>query len=842
MVRPLLAAALLVLADAARAQAPATADVPTPEAFLPDYGRAFTPHHRLVAYFEAVAAASPRVTVERYGETYEGRPLILAYVSSEANLADLDGLRRDHLRRSGRGGDEAPADAEPKAVVWLSYSVHGNELAGAEASPTVLYALATATDSLADALANTLVILDPSLNPDGYTRYTDDYRRRAGRFPDADPDAWEHAEPWPGGRTNHYLFDLNRDWVWASQTETRARLAAYRRWMPHVHADLHEMGVTSSYYFAPAAEPLHEYVTDFQRDFQAEVGRYHARVFDANGWLYYTRERFDLLYPSYGDTYPTFNGAIGMTYEQAGSGRAGRAYARPGGDTLTIADRIAHHAATSLSTVAVASRHADRLAAEAAAYHRGAAEAPRGEFAAYVFPRADNPPARLRALAELLRRHDIPVHAAAAATSVRGEAYGTGARRERRIAAGDVVVSARLAGSVLAQVLLDPATRLRDSLTYDITAWSLPLVAGLEGFAALGEVGALLDVAPDEPRGPAEAPAYGFAAPVTAVDDWAVVAPALRAGAAARYAPLDITTADGQTLPAGTLLFLARDQPSARAYADAYAALRGGLLAVTPLRGGLAASGPDLGADGVRRVDAPTVALLQDDDADPNALGHAWHFLERRLGYPARLLPLDRLDAEALAAVDVLVIPDGRYGLTGRRGDALEAWVRGGGRVVAMQGGAEALARRDAFALETGGDDDAEGLQTVGEAPDPMAPYAERERTGIAREAPGALVAAEVDRTHPLAFGLGAAPVYVLRDGNRPWGFLEAGANVVGVREGARVVGFVGSAIRDDLDETLALGVQALGRGDVVYAADDLAYRGFWERGMHLLANAIFYR
>ena len=311
----------------------------------------------------------------------------------------------------------------------------------------------------------------------------------------------------------------------------------------------------------------------------------------------------------------------------------------------------------------------------------------------------------------------------------------------------------------------------------------------------------------------------------------------------ARYAPLDIATADGQALPAGTLLFLARDQPDRDAYAATYAALREGLLAVAPLGGGLSTTGPDLGADGVRRVDAPTVALLQDDDADPNAFGHAWHFLERRLGYPARLLPLDRLDAEALAAVDVLVVADGRYELAGRRGDALEAWVRAGGRVVAMQGGAEALARRDAFALEPdGGGGDDGGLQIAGESLDPMAPYAERERAVIAREAPGALVAAEVDLTHPLAFGLGEAPVYVLRDGNRPWSFLDAGANVVGVREGARVVGFVGSAIRDDLDETLALGVQELGRGDGVYAADDLAYRGFWERGMHLLANAIFYR
>ena len=828
-----LACAPLVLAQAA--------DVPTPEAFLPEHGRAFTPHHRLVAYFEAVAAASPRVTVEQYGTTYEGRPLILAYVSSEGNLADLEGLRQNHLRRSGLAPGE-PTDAEALAVVWLSNSVHGNELAGSEASPTVLYGLATATDSLAAMLDNTVVVIDPSLNPDGYTRYTDDYRRRAGRFPDADPSAWEHQEPWPYGRTNHYLFDLNRDWVWASQIETQARLAAYRRWMPHVHADLHEMGANSSYYFAPAAEPFHDYITEFQHDFQTEIGRNHARIFDANGWLYYTRERFDLLYPSYGDTYPTFNGAVGMTYEQSGSGRAGRAYARREGDTLTIAERIAHHVATSLSTIAVASANADRLAAAAARYRTEARETPRGDFEAYVFPTSDNSPTRLRALTDLLERHDIEHYAAASATTVAGERYATGRRGDQRVTTGDVVVPARQTNGVLAQVLLDPATRLSDSLTYDITAWSLPLVIGLEGFAA--EVAVPTRPAPEPPPPPAntEAPGFGFGVAVGAVADWAAVAPELQAGAVARYAPLEVTLG-GRTLPAGTLFFLSRDQESPEAYAKTHAAVERTGAELVPLAGGLSTQGPDLGADGVRRIEAPTVALLQDDEASPGAFGHVWHFFERRLGYPIRPLPLAGLRDEDLAGIDVLIIADGNYDLGAGGGEAIEEWVRAGGRVIAMEGGAEALARREAFSLDADGSGaDSGGLKTAPSADDPMAPYAERQRADIAGEAPGALVEAAVDLTHPLAFGLGEVPLYMLRTSNRPWGFLDGGANVVGLREAPRVVGFVGSAVRDDLEESLALGVERVGRGEVVYAADDLAYRGFWERGMQLLANAVFYR
>ena len=828
-------ALLAVLATAALAQSA----VPAPDDYFDDYPGDLTPHHRLVTYFRAVGAASDRVLVEDYGQTYEGRPLLVAYVSSPANIARLDALRERHLAQTGFAVAKTDdAGADPLAVVWLSCSVHGNEVAGSQASPQILYDLATATtqergpsnpipslpgdritaDSVARYLERTVVILDPSLNPDGYARYVDNARRRATLAPQPDPSAWEHHEGWPSGRTNHYGFDLNRDWAWGTQAETQARLRLYHRWQPHVHADLHEMGVNSSYYFAPAAEPFHRDITDHQRRMQRAMGESHAAVFDRRGWLYFTREVYDLLYPSYGDTYPTFNGAIGMTYEQGGSGRAGRAYRRSEGDTLTLADRAAHHHAAALSTVAVAANNARALSEAMAAYRQRARTQPRGNTSAYAFPLAGNPPARLASLTRILDQHGIT--------------YGT--------AGGELVVPLRQTQGTLAQVLLEPENAVPDSLTYDITAWSLPAVLGLEVRSLGSAPGKLTAYAPSPPAAATTPPAYGYALPIEGLGSWTAVAPLLHAGLVARYSPRE-TTLDGERLPAGSLLVLARDQSGAETYAEAYAEATRAGLAPKPLTTGFVDGGLDLGSERVTRVAAPTVVLIQSDDLDVNAFGHVWHLFERRLGYPIRPVPYAQLDARALADVDVVIATDGLPVSEGKTLEALEAWVRGGGRLIAMEGAAEAFGRTDAFGFETSPSGGARLEIASGGDDDPMRPYAERERDGVSDNAPGALVAAQVDVTHPVAFGL-PSEIYVLRAGHRPWPFLKRGYNVIGIREDPEIRGFVGSGIRESLDETLAVGVQDVGRGSVVWAADNLAYRGFWEVGMQVLANAVFYR
>ena len=283
-------------------------------------GDKFTPHHLVVDYLFHVSQNEPNVKIIEYGKTYEGRPLMLAFISSVDNMDKLEQIRKDNLTRAGiiKGSTKT----KKVGIVWLSYNVHGNEANSTEAAMKTLHALADKSNiNTQEWLKNTVVIIDPSVNPDGRDRYANWYRMTANRWPDADPLGREHMEPWPGGRTNHYYFDLNRDWAWQTQIESQQRIIKYNEWLPHIHVDFHEQGYNSPYFFAPAAKPLHQYITDWQKDFQKTIGLNHAKYFDRNNWLYFTKESFDLLYPSYGDTYPTYNGAIGMTYEQAGHSR-----------------------------------------------------------------------------------------------------------------------------------------------------------------------------------------------------------------------------------------------------------------------------------------------------------------------------------------------------------------------------------------------------------------------------------------------------------------------------------------------------------------------------------------
>ena len=291
-------------------------DLKSPSEFLGyELGTQFTRHHEVVDYYQYVAASLPdQVQLQEYGKTNERRPLLLAYLSTAENMANLDSIQAEHLKNTiGAGNPE-------KAIVWLSYNVHGNESVSTEASMQTLYELLTVKNEY---LKNTVVIMDPCINPDGRDRYVNWYNQYKNYKYNVDPNSKEHHEPWQSGRANHYMFDLNRDWAWLTQVESQQRLKVFNKWLPHVHVDFHEQGVDNPYYFAPAAEPFHEVITDFQREFQETIGKNHAKYFDQNGWFYFTKEVFDLLYPSYGDTYPTYNGGIGMTYEQGGSGRAG---------------------------------------------------------------------------------------------------------------------------------------------------------------------------------------------------------------------------------------------------------------------------------------------------------------------------------------------------------------------------------------------------------------------------------------------------------------------------------------------------------------------------------------
>ncbi|HXG57396.1 MAG TPA: M14 family zinc carboxypeptidase, partial [Thermoanaerobaculia bacterium] len=346
------------LAAAAHAQT-----LPTPSGFLGyEIGSRFTPWHRIIDYFEELAAKSPLITVERFGETYEGRPLVFAVVTSQKNRQMLEAIRRDVAALANAEVDPARAAQIARnspAVVWLGFGVHGNESSSAEAAMEVASALLRPES--APLLDDLVVVIDPLQNPDGRERYIEWFTRMRGARANANPDAFEHFEPWPGGRYNHYFFDMNRDWAWTSQKESRARVELYRRWFPQVLVDFHEMGHQSTYFFPPDAHPINVHVPADAERWLEVFGRANAEEFSKRGWPFFVAERFDLFYPGYGDSWPSLQGTIGMTYEVAGGGRAGSAIERDDGTTLLLADRVLQHYTAGMTTVRTAAAHREQL-------------------------------------------------------------------------------------------------------------------------------------------------------------------------------------------------------------------------------------------------------------------------------------------------------------------------------------------------------------------------------------------------------------------------------------------------------------------------------------------------
>jgi hypothetical protein len=811
-----------------------------PSTFLGhELGQQFTPHHRVVDYVRHVAARSPVATVRQYGTSHEGRPLMLVTLTTPRNHDRIEVIRRSSRQRAGQEEGAPQADVP---VVWLSYNVHGDEPAATEAALKTLHALADPTnDRMQAQLENTVVLLDPCLNPDGRSRFTQWYRATVGATATPDPAAREHHPPWAPGRTNHYYFDLNRDWAWGTQPETRQRLDAYHRWMPTVHVDYHEMGVEAPYYFAPGAEPYHEMLTEWQRTAQETVGRGNADAFDRNGWLYFTREVYDLFYPGYGDTWPLFNGAIGMTYEQGGGARAGRAIATTDGDTLTLAQRIAHHHTTALSTIETVARTHDQILAEFADYHRTAVQTPPGPYQTYVVHR-EGQGDRVAALARLLDRQRIRYGYATEADRAQGYSYRRGTTETVPIRPGDLIVSTAQPKGRLATVLFEPQTTIVDSLMYDVTAWGLPYAYGTAAHAV--RAGIDVDTTGAPPAGTrapiaADRP-YAYALAWRSRADARTAGALMQAGVRMRVATEEVA-AGRHTYPPGTLLITRADNADrlpafdrtvrriARRHNQPLRALRSGWLP----------DGPDLGSSSVAEVQRPRVAVMAGPPLSPPRVGELWHFFDQQLQYPATLLPADDFEASMLDDFNVLVLPDGDYDdwMAGARASALTRWVRNGGRLIALGDANEALAERPSYQLtEMAAGASADTVGGGGASTG----YGAGPRARIPTSTPGSIHRVELDPSHPLAYGV-EAPYFTLKRNKDAFALSSTDTWAAGaLMTAAPVSGFMGRQARQRVNGSVVFGTQKLGDGRVVYLVDNPLFRGFWYSGHVLFSNAVF--
>lgn len=797
--------------------------IKSPSEFLGyEIGTQFSRHHQVIDYFQYVESQlSNQVKMEKYGETYERRPLYVTYISSEENMRNLETIRENNLKSTGiLDGESNTTDI---AIVWLSYNVHGNEASSTEATMQTLYTLLTEKK---DYLKNTVVIIDPCINPDGRDRYANWYNKTKSIPFDIDPQASEHSEPWPGGRANHYLFDLNRDWAWASQQESQSRLKIYNKWMPHIHVDFHEQGINNPYYFAPAAEPYHELISDWQRDFQVQIGKNHAKYFDKEGWLYFTRESFDLLYPSYGDTYPTFMGAIGMTYEQAGGGRGALGVLRREGDVLTLVDRVKHHTTTGLSTVEIASKNASKLNTEFKKFFNNSAL----KYKSYVLSGNEK---KIDALKSLLDRHEIS-YGNATSKKITGHKYSTNATGSISTTSKDLVISTNQPKGKMVKALFEPNAKLSDSLTYDITAWSLPYAHGLETIASTSLVSTTNNISQNS-IAPLEN-AYGYVSEWNSMKDAKFLSTLLGKNIKVRFNHEPFAQ-NGNTFKRGSLIILQRDNTHIKNFTSVLNEIVSEKQQqLTAIHTGFSDVFPDMGSSSIRLIVKPKIAMISGEGTSSLSYGATWHFFEQQLHYPVTSINSTDFGRVNLDDYNVLILPSGNYrsilnesGMT-----KLQTWLRAGGKVIAIDRALSAFAGKKGFSLKYNENED-EGEN------DNLIPYANRRREYAKQMITGAIFKTKVDNTHPMAYGY-SKDYFSLKVGATSYSLLDGGSNVAHIGDNVtKVSGFAGTEALKNLKNSLVFGEERQGRGSVIYMVDNTLFRSFWENGKLFFVNAIFF-
>ena len=841
------------------------------------FGDDITAPADLARYLEALAAAAPeRTRLVEYARSWQGRPLHYLLIGSRENMARLDDIRAGIQRLADpRGADDAALERlveELPAVVWLAHGVHGDEISSPEAALVTAYHLLAARDpAVAAWLDHTLVAIDPTQNPDGRTRFVHHYQASRGLVPQPSPIAAERAQAWPGGRFNHYLFDMNRDWFAMTQPEVRGRVRAFLDYYPLVHVDLHEMGTDSSYYFPPPAVPWNPHLTGPQRAMLETFGRGNAAAFDRAGYRYFTGEVYDAYYPGYGDTWPALQGSAGMTFEMASArGLLGQ---RSDGSLVSYRDGVRRHVTASLATIATAAGQRARLLGEFLAYRRGP-----DDGAVFFLPRRRDP-GRVDALAGLLRDQGIEVRRLAAPGRYCGEALPAGsyavaaAQPAGRLATTLLAADSPADAGFWAEQERRAAKRLPVEV-YDVVGWSLPQLHDVEVLSCDARVGGLprLDDIPSRAAPALDPQAVAYLVPWGERASARLLAGALRAGLTVRAAAEPFEH-DGGRYPRGSLIL-----PGGEGVADALTGLAETTGAtVSAALASWTGAGVDFGSERVSTLRQPHVALAWDAPTEPTSAG-AWRYLlERKLDYPVAPVRTRDLDSAWLDQFDVLVLPASEGYADALSGDAvanLQRWVHRGGTLIAVADAVEFLATLETPLLDTapewrvgdgaadeetgeaGGSDQA----TAPAAPDageedPRGPVpgavldADTAAAAVAPEeerppeVPGVLVQAEVDPDHWLGAGL-PARLPLMLTGDRIFTplRLDKGTNVLrfAAAEELAAGGRLWDGAAAQLAFKPAVVAQPTGRGLVIGFVVDPAFRGMMDGLDVLVANAVF--
>lgn len=768
-----------------------------------ELGSKYTFHSDIERYCDyLVSKKSGQFQKYSYGRSEEGRNLFILISTSSKNLMNLNEIRLNHLRNLGL--HEGASEKEETLIAWYSFNVHGDEAASSEAAMKYLYFLASNEPN-----ENEVLIIDPCLNPDGRERYVQWFAGVRNERLHYNRKAAELKQTWPEGRYNHYLNDLNRDWAWQKQLESQQRLRLYHSWMPHVHADFHEMEASKSYFFPPPAQPLHEAIEPWQLVALENIGGDLEKLFKIKKWEFFTQKEFDLLYPSYGDTYAIFNGGVGLTLEQGGGGEAGLLFIKENGDSLHLKDRVSRHYEVAKALNINVYKNRDVLIKNMNEFHLTTIKEGNGKFKEFVI-KGDNQ-AKIKDLTEHLDFLQIAYSFAQESQNIAGYDFKKRASGNLVIASGDLIISTFQAKGHLVRVLFEPTAEMRAAKTYDISAWSLPYLKHIQCFGIPQKLEINRGLREAKKQVELSEEISGCAILWNSPSSVKFLSEAMN-----RKARVFLDTLDGRT----ALVLLKEDENFNIGEAVAYASRLGleyKLLHKKEVR-------PFKKAN-LEPIKSPRILTLVGSGIKETAHGDLIFYLEKVLSYPYTKVWEKDFESVNLDDFDLIIFPDGQYENLKYNDDKLKRWIADGGRLVLMEGGLSFAERLNIGVLKKKNWDELTYAKDKDEAVNLLQ---------------GAIFNAQIAEESPLRHGLPDGLNFIFE--KRPdYTTTESKTDFAGKIESSDLLsGFVGQKVNSNLDNTFVFGTYYFGSGVIYQLAFNPLFRGLLEDGNVLMGNVIF--
>jgi hypothetical protein len=804
--------------------------IPTPRSLIGhEVGEWHVTHDKLVNYMMALDKASDRITLEQTGITHEARPLLLLTITAPKNHQNIEAIRLQHLQL-GDASKSGSLDVKGMpAVFYLGCSIHGNEASGANAGLLMAYHLAAAQGpEIEKYLENTVILFDPSFNPDGLQRFSGWVNSRKSKVISTDANDNEHNEAWPGGRFNHYWFDLNRDWLVAQNPESQARAKKFQDWRPNVLTDHHEQGTNATFFFMPGVPSrVHPLTPEKNQELTRKMGEYHAKALDQIGSLYFTQEGYDDFYYGKGSTFPDVQGSIGILFEQASS--RGHAQESVNG-VLRFPFTVRNHFVTMLSSLkAINEMREELLIYQRDFFKNAATDAAKDPVKAYIIGSKDK--ARVFHFAEMALRQKVDVYKASSTQTINGKVFD---------AESSYIIPLNQTQYKLIHGMFDKQLKFKDSIFYDISSWTLPLAFGLDyeeikTAPALGEKVADLKMPLGKVVGKGDY-AYIF-------EPYGYYTPRAMYRLLDKGVRIKVATepfyAEGKKFDRGSIMIPVDNQDR---FPDQISVL---IKEITEKDGvdvyyvstGLDYRGVSLGSSSFYTLRKPEIAMLVDGGVSPTDAGEIWHLLDTRFQIPVTMIPTNLFNTAAIQKYNTIIMPEGTYTtITDAAKEKLKNWVQAGGVVIGFERALNFFTSAGLGKFEVKKEEEKEKKD-----PAKPKPYADIDENTRAQETSGAIFEADADLTNPILYGYTSAKVPLFKSNNI---YIQkatgAYSNPLVYGNAPLLSGYITKPNLDKLKNSSVLGTSALGRGRVIGFTENMAFRAFWFGTNKMLMNAIF--